>query len=87
MTNDGHLSPQGIEALRARFQAQSRKAQAYYTVMHKVRGLAGSDDAASAWMNEPLPAFHGKTPAELVGDGREEEVLAYIDSLAPGSSR
>lgn len=87
MTKDDHLSPQGIEALRARFQEQSRKAQAYYTVMHKVRGLAGSDDAASAWMNEALPAFEGKTPAELVSDGRVEEVLGYIDSLAPGASR
>lgn len=87
MTKDDHLSPQGIEALRARFQEQSRKAQAYYTVMHKVRGLVGSDDAASAWMNEPLTQFNGKTPAELVSDGRVEEVLAYIDSLASGASR
>lgn len=86
MTKDGQLSPQGIEALRTRFQEQSRKAQAYYTIMHKVRGVAGSDDAASAWMNEALPAFDGKTPAQLVSDGREEDVLAYIDSLKRGSS-
>ncbi len=81
MTKDGHLSPQGIEALRARFQEQSRKAQAYYTVMHRARPVAGNDDAASAWMNEPLPAFDGKTPAQLVNDGRADDVLDYIDSL------
>ena len=69
-----------------RFQEQSRKAQAYYTVMHKARGVAGSDDAAGAWMNEPLSRFDGKTPAQLVNDGREDDVLAYIDSLRPGSS-
>jgi len=85
MTKDGRLSPQGIDALRARFQEQSRKAQTYYAIMNSVRGVAGSDDAASAWMNEPLPAFDGKTPAQLVGDGREEELLGYIDSLKPGS--
>jgi hypothetical protein len=34
-------------------------------------------------MNEPLPAFGGKTPAEAVNDGREEEVLAYIRKLKP----
>lgn len=85
MTKDGQLSPQGFEALRERFQEQSRKAQAYYTVMHRVRGITGSDDAASAWMNAPLPALNGKTPAELVSDGREAEVLGYIDSLTPGS--
>ncbi|HYD94479.1 MAG TPA: antitoxin Xre/MbcA/ParS toxin-binding domain-containing protein [Noviherbaspirillum sp.] len=81
MTKDGHLSPEGFEALRMRFQKQSRKAQAYYTVMHKVREFAGNDDAASAWMNEPLSKFDGKTPAQLVSDGREDEVLGYIDSL------
>jgi uncharacterized protein (DUF2384 family) len=86
MTKDGQLSSQGIEALRTRFQEQSRKAQAYYTIMHRVRGVVGNDDAASAWMNEPLPTFDGKTPAQLVSDGREEDVLAYIDALKPESS-
>ncbi|KIF83957.1 hypothetical protein TSA66_23700 [Noviherbaspirillum autotrophicum] len=72
-----------MEALRMRFQEQSRKAQAYYTIMHRIRGVVGGDDAASAWMNEPLPALEGKTPAQLVSDGREEEVLGYLDSLTP----
>ncbi|HEX7646737.1 MAG TPA: MbcA/ParS/Xre antitoxin family protein [Noviherbaspirillum sp.] len=81
MTKDGQLSAQGIEALRERFQQQSRKAQAYYTVMHEARRIAGNDDAASAWMNAPLPAFDGKTPAQLVDDDQAEKVLAYIASL------
>lgn len=86
MAKDGQLSSQGIDALRTRFQEQSRKAQAYYTIMHRVRGVTGNDDAASAWMNEPLPTFDSKTPAQLVSDGREDEVLGYIDSLRLGSS-
>jgi len=81
MTEAGKLSSEGLEALRTRFQEQSRKAQAYYTIMHKVRGMAGNDDAANAWMNEPLATFDGKTPAQLVSDGREDDVLAYIDTL------
>ena len=81
MPKDGQLSAQGIEALRERFQQQSRKAQAYYTVMHEARRIAGNDEAASAWMNTPLPAFDGKTPAQLVEDGEAEKVLAYIASL------
>jgi len=85
MTKDGNLSPQGLEALRSRFEQQSRKAQAYYTVMHRARDIAGSDDAASAWMNEPLGKFDGKTPAQLVSEGREEDVLRHIDSLGAGS--
>lgn len=75
------LSSQGIEALRARFQEQSLKAQAFYTVMHRVRKIAGNDDAASAWMDSPLSKFAGKTPAQLVSEGRADDVLDYIDTL------
>ncbi|HYD61322.1 MAG TPA: MbcA/ParS/Xre antitoxin family protein [Noviherbaspirillum sp.] len=52
-----------MDALRARFQQQSRKVQAYYAVMHAARSIVGNDDAASAWMNEPQPNFYGMTPA------------------------
>jgi uncharacterized protein (DUF2384 family) len=83
MNKDEHPSPEALAALRARFQDQSRRAQAYYTVMHEVRSVVGSDEAANTWMNEPLPAFGGKSPAEAVNDGREEEVLAYIRKLKP----
>jgi len=81
MSKDGNLSPEGLEALRRRFQEHSRKAQAYYTAMHEVKEIAGNDDAANAWMDEALPALDGKTPAMLVNEGREEAVLAYINSL------
>lgn len=81
MTKVEHLSPKGLDALLIRFQEQSRKAQAYYTVMHRMKGIAGSDDAASAWMEKPLAEFDGKTPAQLVNEGRVDDVLGYIDSL------
>ena len=80
---DEQLNPDGLAALRARFEQQSRKAQAYYTVMHAVRAVAGNDDAASAWMEAPLPAFDGRTPAQLVNEGRADEVLAHVRSLKP----
>lgn len=75
------LNPDGLAALRARFEQQSRKAQTYYSVMHAVRAVLGSDDAASAWMEAPLAAFDGKTPATLVSDGRVDEVLAHVRAL------
>ena len=87
MSQDDQLTPASLMALRARFEAQSRKAQAYYTVMHEVRSKLGGDDAASAWMEAPLPAFEGKTPAQLVGEGREGEVLAHIRAVKPGAPR
>ena len=49
--------------------------------MHAARSIAGNDVAASAWMNEPLPNFDGRTPAQLVNEGREEEVLVYVSTL------
>lgn len=86
MSKDGQLSAEGIEALRKRFQEHSSKVQGYYTIMHAVRELAGNDEAASAWMEQPLPALGGKTPAQLAGEGRAEAVLAYITSLKAGSA-
>jgi len=75
------LNPDGLAALRARFEQQSRKAQAYYTVMHAVRAVLGSDDAASTWMEAPLAALGGQAPAQLVNEGRVDEVLAHIPAL------
>ena len=87
MTQDGPLTPDSLTALRARFEAQSRKAQTYYTVMHEVRGVLGSDEEASGWMEAPLAAFGGKTPAALVGEGREKDVLEQVRALKPGAQR
>jgi uncharacterized protein (DUF2384 family) len=81
MSNDDQLSPAAVAALRERFQQQSRKAQAYYNVMHAARAILGSDEAADAWMNAALPALGGKTPAEAVGEGREDEVLVHVQTL------
>jgi len=76
-----------MSALRARFDAQSRKAQAYYAVMHEAQGVLGKEEAASAWMEAPLAALGGQAPAQLVAAGREQEVLAHIRSLGPQTGR
>jgi len=81
MSQDDTLSPDAFAALRARFQQQSRKAQAYYTVMHEAAKVLGGDAAADAWMNAPLAALGGQTPSELVGTGREDDLLAYVRTM------
>jgi len=81
MDKDTPLNPDAFSALRARFEQQSRKAQAYYTVMHAVRPVAGSDEAADAWMNAPQAALGDATPAQLVEQGRHDEVLAHVATL------
>lgn len=78
MSTDDPISPNALAALRDRFQQQSRRAQAYYNVMHAARQTTGGDDAAGAWMNAPLSSFEDRTPAQLVEAGREDEVLAYL---------
>jgi uncharacterized protein (DUF2384 family) len=87
MSKDEQGTSPSMAALQARFQQQSRKAQAYYTVMNAVRGVAGSDDAASAWMEQPLAAFDGRTPSQLVGEGREQDLLDHIATLKPAPRR
>lgn len=75
------LNPDAFAALRARFQDQSRRAQSYYAVMHEVRGVLGSDEAAGGWMEQPQPELDGRTPAQLVADGQEDRVLARVRAL------
>jgi len=81
MSQDDSLSPDAFAALQARFQQQSRKAQAYYTVMHEAGKVLGGDAAADAWMNAPLAALGGQTPAALVGTGRADDVLAHVRTM------
>lgn len=81
MSDDQQITPSAFAALQASFQKQSRKAQAYYTAMHEVRKVLKTDDAASAWMEAPLAALDGQSPAEAVGAGREDAVLDCIRAL------
>ena len=87
MTDPERLSPDAVAALQARFDGHSRKAQAYYAVMHEVRKFLGNDDAADAWMKAPQQALDGRTPAELVADGRTDEALACLRAASPGTAR
>ena len=83
MSQDETPSPDSLGALRARFDAQSRKAQAYYALMHEALRVFGTDEAASSWMEAPLAAFEGRTPAQLVAAGREQDVLEHVRKLKP----
>ena len=48
--------------------------------------LAGEANTASSWFRqEPLSAFTFKTAAQLVREGRAEDVLAYLQSLQAGA--
>lgn len=81
MKDSERLSQPEFETLRKRFEDHSRKAQAYYAIMHEARKIAGNDEAASAWMDQPVPGLGGRSPAELVAEDRTDELLHYIGSI------
>lgn len=81
MADEDRVTPDAFAALQARIKQQSRKAQAYYTVMHAARGALGSDEAAGSWMEAPLAALGGKSPAQAVAEGRIDEVLVHARAL------
>lgn len=81
MADEDRVTPDAFAALHARFGQQSKKAQAYYTVMHAARGALGSDEEASSWMEAPLAALGGKSPAQAVAEGRVDEVLVHARAL------
>lgn len=87
MTDPERLSPDSITALQARFQDHSRKAQTHYAVMHEVRQVLGSVDAADSWMTTPQPGLGDSTPAQLVAAGRVDEVLACLRETPPRGAK
>jgi hypothetical protein len=51
--------------------------------MHEAKRIAGSIEAANDWMNTAFPAFDGKTPAQMVNEGLEDQVLAMLRAQKP----
>jgi uncharacterized protein (DUF2384 family) len=87
MTDPERLSPDTFNALQARFGDHSRKAQTHYAVMHEARQVLGSDDAADRWMTTNHPGLSDSTPAQLVADGRTDEVLACLRKTPPRGAK
>lgn len=81
MNDNKLITPDAFAALQASFQAQSRKAADYYTAMHAMTQLLKNEDAASAWMEQPLAALDGKSPAQVIAAGEAQQVHTYIQSL------
>ncbi|MBD8658001.1 DUF2384 domain-containing protein [Oxalobacteraceae sp. CFBP 13730] len=87
MTDSERLSPDSMSALQARFQDHSTKAQTHYAVMHEVRQVLGSIDAADVWMTTPQAALGDSTPAQLVAAGRVDDVLACLRQTPPRGAK
>lgn len=45
----------------------------------------GMEEDAPSWMHTPLPTFAGKTPVELIGAGRGQELVDRLLANAIGN--
>lgn len=47
--------------------------------------MAGSEERAAIWFkHQPLPGWGGKTAYDLVGEGKSDKVLAYLEAVRSG---
>ncbi|MGA2451252.1 MAG: MbcA/ParS/Xre antitoxin family protein [Polyangiaceae bacterium] len=75
--HDETSSPRGprtVQVLREMLQLQN---------VLQVVGLPPSE--MKGWMHMPLPAFEGKTPRELISEGRGQELVARLMAYSSGN--
>lgn len=47
--------------------------------------MAGDENRATIWFkHQPIPGWGGKTAYDLVGEGKAEKVLAYLEAVRSG---
>ncbi|EYR82059.1 antitoxin Xre/MbcA/ParS toxin-binding domain-containing protein [Shinella sp. DD12] len=47
--------------------------------------MAGDESRAAIWFkHQPIPGWAGKTAYDLVGDGKADKVLAYLEAVRSG---
>jgi hypothetical protein len=47
--------------------------------------MAGGEERAAIWFkHQPIPGWAGKTAYDLVGEGKTDKVLAYLEAVRSG---
>jgi uncharacterized protein (DUF2384 family) len=47
--------------------------------------MAGGEDRAAIWFrHQPIPGWAGKSAYDLVGEGKADKVLAYLEAVRSG---
>ena len=67
----------------------ARKADAALSPVVRILAMAGemaggSDRAAIWFKHQPIPGWAGKTAYDLVGEGKADKVLAYLEAVRSG---
>lgn len=53
-------------------------------VISAAEAVSGDRAKANEWLNQPLATFDGKTPMQLIAEGRADNVIGYLHSIASG---
>jgi uncharacterized protein (DUF2384 family) len=53
-------------------------------VLRATEAISGDRAQAVAWLRIPIPDFDGKTPMDLIDEGRTDALLCYLSSIESG---
>lgn len=54
-------------------------------ILAMVSEMAGDEHRAAIWFkHQPIPGWAGKTAYDLVGEGKADKVLAYLEAVRSG---
>ncbi len=53
-------------------------------VISAAEAVFGDHVKAIEWLSQPLDTFGGKTPLQLIAEGRTESLIGYIQSFESG---
>ena len=70
-------------------KTMARKADAALSPVVRILAMAGEmaggEDRAAIWFkHQPIPGWAGKTAYDLVGEGKADKVLAYLEAVRSG---
>ncbi|MBZ7925215.1 MbcA/ParS/Xre antitoxin family protein [Ensifer adhaerens] len=70
-------------------KSSARKVDAALSVVVRILAMAGEmagdDSRAVIWFkHQPIPGWAGKTAYDLVGEGKADKVLAYLEAVRSG---
>ena len=89
----GRLSGRSTESVAKLFRKKSvrprntltLRALREMTQLVTILRAMGQEEQARRWMHTPIPSYAGKTPLELVQEGRGQELIARLVDNATGN--
>lgn len=79
----------GLAPSSLRSKSKARKLDATLTLIARILAtateMAGDESRAAIWFkHQPIAGWSGKTPYDLVGEGKGDDVLAYLEAVRAG---